>query len=1245
MMVAVLRLEVTQFHDPARWRWVLKDQDQEIVAEHRVDVDTACWQFEAMRDLFAYLAWRAAPDRRLAHEAELVAEVGAWVGEHVFGPVGVALGQRAPAAVRVVVPQEARIVAFYPLECAIVAGRPLALQRVGLVFDVGGGPAVAEPKRPVGERLRILGLFSLPEGTSALGLRKERVGLSRLVKTIADTNHTAVELKVVQYGVSRARLREIVEDADGWDILHLSGHGRAGTVLLEELDGSSDPITTGELSGLLEPLAKRVKLVTVSSCSSAALTAEQLSLLGFAAAAPAIEEPIPQGAPASANDSNEARVAVLAVELASHLDCAVLAMRYPVTSSLATGLAEGLYDAVIGLGQSLPAALGSVLPSLVEHPPTLGYPALSVATPAIFGARALDADNIRAPHGELAADEERARKLRDCPPQPPRFVGRVGVMARAGAALAPHSGVPGMVVHGMAGSGKTACAAELAYTHHDSFDRVVWFKAPDEGADIADALSRFARKIEAQIPELLFAHLLEDEGTLARFVPSLTGFAERNRVLVIVDNAESLLTATGAWRDNRWRLVIAALTAHQGPSRLVITSRRPVNERDGRRQAETMHALSRDEAVLLARELPHLRALLDEQAQGPRAAETRELARWVLAATQGHPQLLELADGQAADIDRLTALRAAADHAWIARGGLPEGFFTSGESAASAEDYTDVLAAWTRTVTDGLPEEAQALFWFLCCLEESDRHGPRIGRVIAENWANARSRLDLPGDPAEIGELLDMVAACALLAPDRHPGHGRVVGYRIHPLIAMAGRERAGARFQTAVDTELARYWTTIANDALEREVETSGLMVRAGLAGAPYLLRLNAWEDAGRLLDRVLQRDDRRSTAVAVLPALEQIYEASIGTDRESAAAGRRDFARGLIHPAASVERLMQERIATVLAHHDYQAASTMAGDLAWIYLRSGQFDEALQMADRCIGYTRQTRWGPWTQLGDEVQRLQILVFTGKAEQVLSDMERLRAQADALPGTGNQPETVKPWTVRERLLDAGRTAALQLKQWARAVELNTAVADSQRARAATKTEIARTQFNRCGPLLQLGRLDEARRLLRECREIFDRAHDDRMLGNVFSMLALAERELRHGEVALGLARDALRYGYLADDVDGIPVSHFNLGTYLREDAGDPGDALAHHLAAALIYAVTGGQYLEQSVHAAAADLQRSPDASGIPGDVAELCRRVGKVPGAQLGKLLTRLAPDPEARQRRLEELITQVGAPGIGP
>jgi tetratricopeptide (TPR) repeat protein len=1237
-MATVLRLEVTQFDGPAEWRWVLKDQSQETIAEHRVDIDTACWQFEAMQDLYAYLAWHAAPDRRLTYEAELVSEFGAWVGEHIFGPVGVALGQRSPAIIRVVVPREARIVASYPLECAIVAGRPLALQQVGLVFDVGGVPAITKPKRPVGERLRILGLFSLPEGTSALDLRKERTGLSRLVRTIADTNHTAIELKVVQYGVSRARLREIVEDVDGWDILHLSGHGRAGAVLLEKLDGSPDAIETGQLVDLLEPLAKRVKLVTVSSCSSAALPAAELLLLLGSAAAPTAREPASQDKPIRVNDSDTAGVPALSMELASRLDCAVLAMRFPVTADLATGLAEGLYAAVIGLGQSLPAALSSALPSIVRYPPTVHRPALSVATPAIFGGRALDADTaICAPHGELAADDEQARKLRDCPPPPPRLVGRVGVMARAAAALAPSSGTPGVILHGMAGAGKTACAAELAHTHYDSFDRVVWFKAPDEGADIADALSRFARQIETQIPELLFAHLLEDEMALARFLPGITEFAERNRVLIIVDNAESLLTATGAWGDNRWRLVIGALTVQQGPSRLVITSRRPVSGPDGL-QIEMIHALSRDEAVLLARELPHLRALLDGQAEGLSAVAARELARWVLAATQGHPQLLELADGQAADIDRLRTLRAAADHAWIVRGGLPAGFFTSGESAASAEDYADVLTAWTRTVTDGLPEEAQAFFEFLCSLEESDRHGPCVDEVIAATWPDVRSGLDMQGKPAEIGELVDAIAAIALLATDRDSGEGRVVGYRIHPVVAMAGRERAGARFQAAVDTELARYWTATADVALEREAvaETSGLVVRAGLAAAPYLLRLHAWEDVGQLLDRVLQRDDRRATVVAVLPALGQIVRVSIGTDREFAAGRRLAFALGLINMAAA-ERLMQEQLAAVLARHDYEAASAIAGDLAWIHMRSGRFDKALRMAERCIVYTRQTGWGPWTQLGDEVQRLQVLAFMGKAGQVLAEVERLRVRVDALPEAGDQSEMVKPWTVRERLLDVGRTAALQLKRWEEAVDLNNAVADSQRARAALETEIARTRFNGCGPLLKLGRLDEALTLLRECRETFSRANDVRMLGNVFSMLAAVERERGHGEVALSLARDALRYGYLADDMDGIPISHHNLGIYLREDADDAGGAVTHHLAAALIYAVTGGQYQRQSVQEAASDLRRLSDTSEVPNDVTELCRRVGEVPGARLGELLTRFAPNPETLQQTLRELITQ--------
>jgi hypothetical protein len=44
------------------------------------------------------------------------------------------------------------------------------------------------------------------------------------------------------------------------------------------------------------------------------------------------------------------------------------------------------------------------------------------------------------------------------PEEPARFVGRAEAMAKASAALAPNSGKTGVLLHGMAGAGKTACA-------------------------------------------------------------------------------------------------------------------------------------------------------------------------------------------------------------------------------------------------------------------------------------------------------------------------------------------------------------------------------------------------------------------------------------------------------------------------------------------------------------------------------------------------------------------------------------------------------------------------------------------------------------------------------------------------------------------------------------------------------------------------------------------------------------------
>ena len=441
------------------------------------------------------------------------------------------------------VPGPARVVAFRPLELAVVAGRPLAAQGVTLVMQVAGKPAGV--KRPVGQRLRVLGLFSLPEGGgAALNLRRERFELARLVQDTAEVTGRGVELRVLQYGVTRDRLRTVMREGAGWDVVHISGHGGRGAFVLEHPDGSPDPVSSSELVDLLAPAARQIRLVTASACSSAELTArEHLQLLGLA---PPVRDDAAGAAASPAAGTADAGqdgglVPVLAAALVERLDCAVLGMRFPVVDDFAIALNKELYGLLIGQGQPLAAAVGIALPDLVAGEATPACPALSAGTPALFGGRAVDLV-LAAPQGTpLVFDAERT-KLAGFPAQPDRFVGRVGVMVRANAALAERCGASGVLFYGMAGAGKTACALELAYTQEDNFRVLAWYKAPDEGHDITTALTDLALVLESKLPGLKLAHLLDDADALGAFLPALTEFAERSRVLVVIDNIESLLT-------------------------------------------------------------------------------------------------------------------------------------------------------------------------------------------------------------------------------------------------------------------------------------------------------------------------------------------------------------------------------------------------------------------------------------------------------------------------------------------------------------------------------------------------------------------------------------------------------------------------------------------------------------------------------------------------------------------------------
>ena len=1240
-----LRLAVADFAAPGgglAWRWVLTEPGGAFIADHDVALEAGEPGYEAFTDLYGYLRWRADPEDRVASEAALVADAGRWIGERVFGAVGQALASRAPAVVRVVVPEPARVVAFRPLELAVVAGRPLAAQGVTLVMQVAGRPAGV--KRPVGQRLRVLGLFSLPEGGgAALNLRRERFELARLVQDTAEVAGRGVELRVLQYGVTRDRLRTVMRDGPGWDVVHISGHGGRGAFVLEHPDGRPDPVSSAELVDLLAPAARQIRLVTASACSSAELTArEHLQLLGLAlpvrddAAGGAASSPA--GAATADAGQDAELVPVLAAALVDRLDCAVLGMRFPVVDDFAIALNKELYGLLIGQSQPLAAAVGIALPDLVAGPATPACPALSAGTPALFGTRAVDLV-LAAPRGTPLVFEAERTKLAGFPAQPERFVGRVGVMVRANAALAERSGASGVLFYGMAGAGKTACALELAYTQEDNFRVLAWYKAPDEGHDITTALTDLTLVLENKLPGLKLAHLLDDTDTLQAFLPALTEFAERSRVLVVIDNIESLLTDNGEWRDARWGLLTGALTGHAGLSRVILSSRRRPAGLDGRVRAEPVHALSRDEAVLLARELPHLGALITgtplNGGGGPGQAAARELAARVLAAAQGHPKLLELADGQAADPARLETLLGSAGQEWARRGVAPDGLFTSvsGEPVAGAEDYAAVLGSWTRQVADGLTSAAQVMFGLLCCLEEDDR----IPAVIEGNWAGLWQRLARPGEPPEWAVALAPLTSQGLAAAVTD-ANGDLAGFLVHPGVAAAGRAQAGAEFQAAVDHEAAAFWNTVFRQG--REQETGWLIVRAGRAAVPYLLRLGERYLAGTLLEQVIHRDRSPGTIAALLPVLRQLADAAQGSDDENAFGLLVARALENIDPDASARQL-RSLLTAAVERGNYREASAISLYLIDNYRKAGRLTEALTLAGEKADYTRRAGLGPWTQLLNERIRLQILGQQGHGGQVLAEVTRLRQQIAELPEQSDQPDPVAPYNARETILDTGRDAADQLGRWEDALALNAEMLESKEHRGASDLEIAQTRFNDYFPLLRLGRIAEARALLLECREIDEREHNTQGLGKDLGALADVESTAGHGQDAIDLERNALRYKYLTGEIDSIAVSHYNLGNYLARHTADHPQALAHHLASALLCIVTGIEGAGRSLAAAAQDLARLPASASAPVSISALCGIAGEVPGVHLDRLLTQLA-DPAAVQDALDVLLAQARALG---
>jgi len=1239
-MAAPLQLTITDYKDEAHWRWVLADDKGNFIADHEVALDAYAPEYRGFKDLPGYLDYYT-PAKT---EEQLLHELGEWIGTQVFGKLTGALSKHKhhPATVVMVsVPDKAQDLLFRPFELAHLDGQPFAERGVRFVYQSPSPAAkrVGEGKG-VGAALRVLAVFSLPTDANPLNLRRERYMLQHRLKQIAQMHGLAIDdVHILQYGATRKTLEDALQDGQGWDVIHFSGHGLEGELVLENERGEAALIKAEDLKPLLQLAKDRLKLLTLSACLSGAGSLQAArAQLGL------------QAAPTSTPSTPQTTLPSLAQQLAQELDCAALAMRYAVGDEFSINLMLSLYGLMLEKGQPLPGALQLALGQALSGERREAAPPLSLVTPILFGPRA--ADLTLAPPKRTPSFELPQTGLLNFPPEPERFVGRLKPMLRASQALAPGSECRGVLFYGMAGAGKTACALELAYRHEqDRFARgCVWHKAPDEDkeSDHQIEFASFLLDIEAQLNlhDDLTAYADDPVNFERRTLPRLKKMLSDNAILIVLDNIESLLTSTGAWRDAKWGKLIEALLGHTGTSRLALTSRRlPVALQNHPALASvSVHTLSFGESVLLARELPNLRKLFRDN-QGI------ALLLRVLRIVQGHPKLLELADRMAADLAMLERQLAQAESEAAGRDALLRAFFDTNQTKLGEENFVATLHDWTTGLLATLPPTARLLFHFLCRLEEHDRESsffepvwPQFLKRLADVQSSDDSGVAVAALDATdqgLGPSLDLLVNTGLieslsLSVSQPESRFQSSSFRLHPSVVEVGLTQANPATLDAVDIEMGDFWVFMSQLGQVNELQGSGsLIVESGLRAAPYLIRVKRWDEASMMLENVIQRDTAPVTLMMVLPLLRRIAEATKGTDR------------GLTHVAvlvnallkaghyAEAEQIGHDLLVECLAHGKHRLASTVGGDLFNVFLLTGQLERASRLIEQKADYTRRAGLGPWTQLADECQTLQILNAQGHYDQVLEVVQHLRGQLATLPEESEFEESANVWNVREVLLDAGCSAAIGEKQWEVALALNAEIFKFQQQRGADQMTLARTRLKDYGPLLELHHLDEARMLLKDCRAVFEQAHAIDEVSMVFSDLARLEVLEGHFEQGVEFEKIALKYTYQIGRPEHRAMSHGNLATHFEYAQCEPSLVLAHRLAASLLFFQTDSGSLTKSIN-----LLANSALPAVPPTFEQVATTVEQIEGVKFRDLFACLptrAPNGDAAIAAVWEMVKE--------
>ncbi|MGX9886050.1 tetratricopeptide repeat protein, partial [Streptomyces sp. NPDC002276] len=517
-----------------------------------------------------------------------------------------------------------------PWETLAVAGmaRPLVLsEQVELYRTVQGenAPVAVQVPGP----LRILAVVASPESGGGELLDYERE-LGRILDAVDHARSgQGVYVRVLNWG-SLAEIHAALEQ-ERFHVLHLSCHARPGILLLEDERGQADEVDAQRFMTEGVPTDRGVPLVVLAGCSTARTPAQEQPSDGNEE-----EEEEDRAATGSApvDVGAEGRVrSGLARELLARGVPAVLAMTEAVTDHYATELAAEMYELLARAEHPNPLTALSQARRTLEvrrrklrkNDPRAAWP--EWATPALFLAgpplplfdRTHGATRVPVVSEAVLDEGMVVRKVGE-------FVGRRTELRRLLAALRDPERA-GVLVHGIGGVGKSTLAAELLH-HYGTQGRLVVPVAATTTRTVDAVLETLRQRLSTYCS----AEGLPENDPLRNVVVALTDarvawrerwvlirqtVLPRLQVLMIVDNAEDLLTGTpsGDGRqpcDPELSDLLAAWVAASPRTRLLITSRYPFSLPQRAHKRLTTHhlgPLSLAETRKLIWRLPGLDAL------------------------------------------------------------------------------------------------------------------------------------------------------------------------------------------------------------------------------------------------------------------------------------------------------------------------------------------------------------------------------------------------------------------------------------------------------------------------------------------------------------------------------------------------------------------------------------------------------------------------------------------------------------